>query len=874
VRTRVSLVLASLGLVAGGLSLLAPHALAAPTGADVTTSTAGPDATTAPDDSWTETKSLRRDYFDTSGQPASDTRTVTVTADRHTDLQSRERIHITWKGAHPTGGRANNPFGVNGLQQEYPVMIMECRGLDDPTLPADQQLSRDTCWTSSATQRSVSASPANAVWLDDARNTDADQGPVTGVDPDKLPAVCGVKPTQDYHITPFVGADGTFYAGCGATEMPPSAGTNAGDPTNDVYAFTATNGAGVADFEVRTNIENESLGCSDTVACSVVVIPIMGLSCATPDAKACNQTGFFPAGSNNPSSLGIADAVGPLYWWSPSNWDNRFSIPLTFAPPPNTCQINATGTPVPFYGSELLSQVSLQWAPAYCLDDQRFNWQANTMADDAALQLVEDGTAVAAQPSSRGDDDDQVAYAPTALTGWGIAFNIDKPGNKGQLTSLKLNARLLAKLLTESYPGSPFASAHPGLGKNPLTLNTDPEFKKLNPGLNTTLVNEASSTLLALSTGSGVVQQLTEYIAADPEAMAWIDGKPDPWGMTVNPFYKGVTLPVSTWPLLDTWTPKHTGIGCIDQNQTPYLPKIAAPVSSFRLIAIAMLLNWPNVNTTCSYDDPTATWVQKRQGQQGIGARFMLGLVTLGDARRYGLTVASLQAAPGHFVAPTEAGLDAAVKLATQPAPLKPFVFDEARIRASSDAYPGTSVVYTAAKTTGLDDADVGHVTQFIDVSTTEGQEPGRGNGQLPDGYVPIEPTGPTAKLYRAAQAASKAIAAQDGMKEIPVDDGSSEGPGDGSGTGGGAGDGDGGTDGTAIPPGDVPTDTPVDTPSDTDPSGEPSTPATEAPTVPTAAVSSQVGGGLLPVLFVVGVASAAATAGVRLVLRVKGLRS
>ena len=851
------------------LALLLCAQLAVPLGADASGSRR--DTATA-DDSWTATRELTRHFYAKDGSPRTDTRTVTVTADKHTDLQARERVHIAWSGAHPTGGRAANPFGVGGLSQEYPVLIMECRGLDDPSLPAAQQVRPDTCWTSSFFQRSISKPKSNAVWLQDAQNTDADRLQVAGIDPDKVPASCSVGATQYYHITPFVGADGTFYAGCDANDMPPAASAESAEPTNEIAAFTGTNGTGLADFEVRTNLENEALGCSDTVPCSIVVIPIMGLDCADASSADCNDTGAFPAGSSNFDNLGVSMTVSPSLWWSPSNWNNRFSIPLSFAPPPDTCALGSDGDPVPFYGSELLSQAALQWAPAYCLDPDRFNWQANTMPDDQAVGLVKSGEAIAAQPAGRVADDEQIAYAPTAVTGWGIAFDIDRPNNKGQQMTLKLNARLLAKLLTESYPGSILARARPGLQDNPLSMNLDPEFKQLNPGLDRVRFSEAASTLLALSTGSDIMGQLTAYIAADPDAMAFIHGEPDPWGMRVNPAYRDIALPVTTWPLLDTWYPKHTGQECLDQNPAPYLPKVAAPVSSMRLIATAMLLNWPNVNTLCVKDFSTGLWKLGRIAQQGIGNRFMLGLVTLADAERYNLTVADLQAAPGSYVGPTQDGIAAAVGTATQPAPLKPFEISQERIRRSRSAYPGAMVVYTAAKAEGLDADKAKLVSQFIDVALTEGQVPGRGNGQLPDGYVPLVSSGPTADLYRAAQKTSATILAQQGMKEIAVPDAG------GTDTPSGPGVDPGSSDLPGTVPGGSGGALPGDAPGAGDPAAAPApagtkAPITETPVVNTAAVTAGLGGGLLPVLLIVGLGAGLVAGAARLVLRARGLR-
>ena len=50
-------------------------------------------------------------------------------------------------------------------------------------------------------------------------------------------------------------------------------------PSNETFGVTARNGEGSAKFDVWTAAENASLGCSQTVACSLVAVPIMGISC-------------------------------------------------------------------------------------------------------------------------------------------------------------------------------------------------------------------------------------------------------------------------------------------------------------------------------------------------------------------------------------------------------------------------------------------------------------------------------------------------------------------------------------------------------------------------------------------------------------------
>ena len=523
------------------------------------------------------------------------------------------------------------------------------------------------------------------------------------------------------------------------------------------------------------------MGCNDKTVCSIVVIPIVGLSCAqpsvpaTPADTACRLGGQFQPGSSNYAGQGVDRAVSPSLWWSPSNWKHRFSIPITFGLPPDTCDLLDPRAPTGFYGSELLAQASLQWAPAYCLDKKRFKFQHNQMSDEAGFNLMENGGGAAAIVSSAHErkGEDPVGYAPTGVTGFGISYVIDRPDNAGEYTRLRLNARLLAKLLTQSYLGSDLGRGHPGgLEENPLALMTDPEFIKLNPGLSQ-IPQEAGASLLSLSNGSDVIGQLTSYIAEDKDAMAFVDGKPDPWGMKVNPSYKKISLPREEWPLLDEYIPS-TDLECQQANPGVYFTQLAAPVVSLRKIAEAMLDAWPNVQTKCDFDAPTGLFKVGRVDRQSFGARFMLGLVSLGDAARYGLRTAALETRKESFVAASDASLAAAVKLAHQGKRYQPFEIDQSDLRASRSAYPGTMIVYTAARLRNLPQEDADKVAQFIKVSTGEGQRAGTGNGQLPAGFLPISRKGVTADLYASAQEVATAVEEQrPAPAEEPTDAGS-----------------------------------------------------------------------------------------------------
>lgn len=734
----------------------------------------------------TFTREITRTFDNGDGSVfTADKRTITVKIDKTANLRGRERVHITWSGAHPTGGRAVNPYGEQGLKQEYPVLILQCRGRDG------SGLSPNTCWTSSREERSpVSVSDAStALWRLDAAATPADRDVRSGVTPFPDKATCPAVTDDDAtHLTPFVAANGHRFLACDADTMPPEAAVGSSFPPAEISAFTNPSGKGEVYFEVRSDVENESLGCNDKVACSIVVIPIEGLSCVPkagsidPAGRACRKTGVYDPtkGESYESGRGYDLAVSPRFWWSASNWKNRITIPITFGPPPNVCDLLDPRAPVGFYGSELMSQANLQWAPAYCLDKKRFKFQGNKMPDDAAFNLLDTGQAAGAFLSGKRDsgNSNTIGYAPTAVTGFAVGYVVDKPNNSGEVTNLRLNARLLAKLLTTSYVGSQAGKGHPGMANNPLGINLDPEFQALNPNLpEGYLGSEAPAALMSLSVSSDVMGSLTGYLDRDPEARAFLDGKADPWGMVVNPSYlsKGKpSLPLSDWPLNDDWL-LPSNDPCQKANTTPYLSQVAAPVSSLRTISEAVLDGWPLVQTkTDSTPDASSPsgYLCKygRIDRQDVGHRFLLGLVDLGDAARLGLRTASLQtnaanpsekfSASGRtFAAPTLGGLAAALGAYTPTDKTSPFTFNAKKLKAS--AYPGTMIVYTASRLSGMAKDQAKDVAMFIRTATTEGQILGSGNGKLPDGYLPLVKSGETAALWNQAQAVATLVEAQ-----------------------------------------------------------------------------------------------------------------
>jgi hypothetical protein len=313
--------------------------------------------------------------------------------------------------------------------------------------------------------------------------------------------------------------------------------------------------------------------------------------------------------------------------------------------------------------------------------------------------------------------------------------------------------------------------------------------------------------------------------------------------MVVNPEYRDISVPTREWPLLDNYVPE-TENTCRQQNPAVYFNQLAAPVTTMRKIAEALLDAWPNVQTRCDYDQSTQLYKLGRIDRQSFGSRFMLGLVSLGDAARYGLRSAALETGQGSYVGPDDAGLAAAVALTTQQSKHQPFVLDQGDVKKSDTAYPGTMIVYTAARLRHLANDDAAKVAQFIRVSTSEGQQRGSGNGELPDGFLPIRDSGVTEKLHAAAQDVAAAVAAQHVPAEPePTDDPTTEAPGNGAGGPGGSG---GGVPDAGTPAGGEPSAAATPTVAPTEVAEALDMPATQP-------VSSSLAGGMLPLLLLLG---------------------
>jgi hypothetical protein len=349
-------------------------------------------------------------------------------------------------------------------------------------------------------------------------------------------------------------------------------------------------------------------------------------------------------------------------------------------------------------------------------------------------------------------------------------------------TTVRLDARLLAKLLTESYPADTgvqqeyTALQNPSTHQpNPLNMAEDPEFQALNPGIPAAVIGKIAgvspATLLAMSGDSDLMWALTSYINADPEARAWLNGKPDPWGMVVNPKYKGIKLPVTQWPLLDTFTAPSVQRSnpCLQQSPSPYLGLVASPVQSIAQITLDLEFNVSDSQVGCNSAGAFSS--TQAVGREFPGETFIFGVTSLADARRFDLQTASLEthggstsdakftsAAGRTFVAPTDTSLQAALKLMTPDKTAGTWTVPYTSMRTSAagkTAYPGVMLVSTDLPTHGMPKSLAKEYGQFLTFAAGAGQHAGLGVGQLPPGYLPLTAaSAPRMVAYTRAAAA------------------------------------------------------------------------------------------------------------------------
>ena len=537
------------------------------------------------------------------------------------------------------------------------------------------------------------------------------------------------------------------------------------DSSNELSAApTGVNGAGQAVFETQTAFEAPHLGCgadsgSGPRKCWLVIVP-------RGEVRADGTT------------IAFDERIGgsPL---SASYWENRIQVPLEFANLTVSCALGNAERRV--VGSEMIAAAITSWQPALCKDSATFGY--SQIGDgEARRQIVgstfgSSGLAFISNPLNKElTDTNKLVYAPIANSAVVVGFNIEKnfksssplyPQNGTLVTDLKLNARLVAKLLTQSYRADvPGGNSQTHVKDNPRSLVSDPEFIALNPDFADFQRGAEPGGLLTALGSSDSASLVWKWIQADPKASSFLKGTPDEWGMVLNSYYRSLDLAndleIESFPKADLST---------------YRPNLLTPEPGFStldmrpyatdMLDAALASRRGDSRSKTIWDVNRLPPAFASGGAQTTGQRFMLSITDLPAARRYGLGVATLVNSNGVAIAPTEASISAG--LSSMPTD----TFSGAKFNdgksLSSSSYPWTSLTYAVVNVCTQTEAALGDYADLLDYAATAGQVSGESQGQLPIGYYPLS-SSLLAKTKAAADLITSSKVKELCAPEKPVD--------------------------------------------------------------------------------------------------------
>jgi hypothetical protein len=357
----------------------------------------------------------------------------------------------------------------------------------------------------------------------------------------------------------------------------------------------------------------------------------------------------------------------------------------------------------------------------------------------------------------------------------------------GRQEKLNISPRIMAKILTQSYPFLiPSSTSEPAkqiahlaaANRSYLALNLDPDFQAINP-TNYEQFPLPPAIVLPGPSGADAIRQVWRWITADPDAVAFLNGAEDPWKMKINPYYlpKGNVNATVPWYLdsnkdfVETPTTRQVGLSNIDgtpqklaESNLDSFPRDDETVAPLRLTversrfdSIQFAPYTDNLLTAArqgfradanskSIWDPnrinsngtTGDWVST--GTQVPGAKFMIVVTDSPSAARYGLSTASVQV-PGNktaFVQPTVASMTTALSAMAATSLDNVKQVDPKLVTAAG--YPMTIVTYAGVNLTKTTAAARTTISSMLKQVTTTGQVPGTALGELPFGYVPLTP--------------------------------------------------------------------------------------------------------------------------------------
>ncbi|MGO4785530.1 hypothetical protein [Cryobacterium sp. W22_MBD10_FK3] len=540
--------------------------------------------------------------------------------------------------------------------------------------------------------------------------------------------------------------------------------------SNEVkWAGSDDAGNGSVKFEVQTSMQSPGLGCGQPVI--VAGKDTTGQSCWLV---------IIPRGTGD---SGVTQIIRPGLFWDA--WQHHVAVKLDFKPVGVRCEIGSAESQLG--GSELIAGAISSWQPNLCAGATGSAFVLST-GNEADVMAKASGTvpsplALTSFPSTISTAD-PLQYAPVGISGVTVSFAIDrrvrpvedidqayKDRETQSFTSLNLTPRLIAKLLTASYvsalpPGADLSHInyidYDDQGDNARNITSDPDFLAINDAewASQDLNSVSLADSLAPSGRSDLATQLWRYVMADADAVAFLDGTPDEWGMIVNPWYStnaginptgtAFALPRDNFPKADpVEKPATTGTNGVGPvNLVTWRPYTSDFENGAYLTLRGdglQLGGWDSTSTPPKYLKTTRALV----GEQGV-----IGLSTAASAARYQNVTASLLNPAGAYIAPDSDSMLAAAAAMT-PTAHQPKVleFDPASATTAGalTAYPLTMPVYAALNPLQTDAGQRAKFANLIRYAASKGQVPGTELGQLPAGYAPM----PTSWIDQALAAAT-----------------------------------------------------------------------------------------------------------------------
>ena len=499
-------------------------------------------------------------------------------------------------------------------------------------------------------------------------------------------------------------------------------------PMNTAYATTTRKGTGQADVEILVAAQNQFLGCGGHHACSLVIVPAQGgvqqAGVAGIPKDHCADHDF---------DFSAFQAIGQRDFASGGcSWADKIVVPLHFVQQPKFCKIGPSG--FSSLGSPMLAKAMASWIGALCSGPNPVTMTYNAaITEPEAVQDVPIGLGDVALTTRPGPT--QIAartytYAPLAISAVAIAYWVDNPVNGEPARTLKLDQRLVAKLVTQSYnfdgdgcgdgnSGSSSIGCDSAVDGNPFSLFDDPEFKRLNPDVKPPA--EAGNQFQVPTVESGhsdMTWQVTTWMEDNKNAASFLKGQFDPWGMHVNTDYLGVGYPVDSFTAQDSF---------------PVIAHLYSP--DFPLSAVTELQLQNEDNGTNWQIDQTGNY--PRDPAQIPGERGLFAILDEADAAAFRFPVAELLNDRGKYVAPTRDSMTAA--LASMVATGSNHVTQTVDFaKQSRGAYPLTMIIYAMVPTSKTRASKAAAIADFLDYVAGPGQHPGLNVGQLPPGYVPL----------------------------------------------------------------------------------------------------------------------------------------